>query len=130
MRRLTMKIIWKKWLVSAISMIMLTISLAPLAYATQEPTGAIEGVVSDPSGAIVLNASVTVRNTATGLTRTANTGNDGRYRIEKLPPGEYEVKVTAQNFKSTVATDVKVDVGSNVPLDLKLEVGGSSETVT
>ncbi|HKP86112.1 MAG TPA: carboxypeptidase regulatory-like domain-containing protein [Blastocatellia bacterium] len=125
-----MKIIRKKWLVGAVSMILLTMSLAPLAYAAQEPTGAIEGTVTDPQGAIVPNAAITVRNTATGLTRNVNTGNDGRYRVDKLPPGDYEVRVTASNFKATVATEVKIDVGSNVPLDLRLEVGGASETVT
>lgn len=119
-----------KKLVSLISLASLWLSLAAPLFGAQQPTGSIEGLVSDPQGALVLNAGVVVRNTATGLTRTVNTGEDGRYRIAQLPPGVYEVKVTAQNFKSTVISDIKVDVGQNLPLDIKLEIGGAAETVT
>jgi hypothetical protein len=111
-------------------MAMLVMSLAPLSAAAQEPTGAIEGTVTDPQGAIVQNATVTARNVATNLTRNTTTGDDGRYRIAQLPPGVYEVRVTAANFKATLATDVQVTVGSNVPLDIGLEVGGTTEQVT
>lgn len=120
----------KRWLVSMLSVAMLVMSLAPLSLAAQEPTGAIEGTVTDPQGAIVQNAQVTARNTATNLTRNTTTGDDGRYRIGQLPPGVYEVKVTAANFKTTVATEIQVTVGSNVPLDIALEIGGASEQVT
>ncbi|HVG22034.1 MAG TPA: carboxypeptidase regulatory-like domain-containing protein [Blastocatellia bacterium] len=120
----------KKWLVTALSVMMVVLSTAPPILAAQEPTGAIEGTVTDPQGAIVQNATVTVRNTATNLTRNTGTGDDGRYRIAQLPPGVYEVRATGQSFKSSVASNVKVDVGSNVPLDFQLEVGGASEEVT
>jgi len=119
----------KRWLVSFISLAMMMLSLAPLSLAAQQPTGSIEGLVTDPQGAIVTNATITIRNTATGLTRTVKAGDDGRYTASQLPPGVYEVKATAENFKTSVASDVKVDVGSNVPLDIKLEIGGASETV-
>jgi hypothetical protein len=121
---------FKKWLVTTLSIIMVVLSAAPPLMAGQEPTGAIEGTVTDPQGGIVQNATVTVRNTATNLTRNTNTGDDGRYRIAQLPPGSYEVRATGQNFKSSVASSVKVDVGSNVPLDFRLEVGGTTEEVT
>ena len=121
---------WKRWLVSMLSLVMITMSLAPLSLAAQEPTGAIEGTVTDPQGAVVPNTEVTAKNVATGLTRTANTGDDGRYRIAQLPPGVYEVRVGGTGFKQTVAGDIRVNVGSNVPLDLKLELGGATEEVT
>ncbi|MEK6321386.1 MAG: carboxypeptidase regulatory-like domain-containing protein [Acidobacteriota bacterium] len=120
---------YKRTLVSIISLALIMMSLAPAILAAQQPTGAIEGTLTDPQGAVVPGATVTARN-ATGFTRTVNSGDDGRYRIAQLPPGTYEVKVTAQNFKSSVAPDIKVDVGQNVPLDVKLEIGGASETVT
>ena len=120
----------QKKLVSLISLTCFWLSLAAPLFAAQQPTGSIEGLVTDPQGAVVSNAAVVARNTATGLTRTVNAGDDGRYRIAQLPPGVYEVKVTAQNFKSTVVSDIKVDVGQNVPLDVKLEIGGTTETVT
>src|ERR1043165_6728503 len=106
------------------------IALASLTAFAQEPTGGIEGTVTDPQGAIVQGATVTVRNTATNLTRSATTGDSGQYRFSQLPPGMYEVKVGAANFKTSVANDVKVEVGRNSPLDVKLELGGATEEVT
>jgi Carboxypeptidase regulatory-like domain len=120
----------QKKLVSLISLTCFWLSLAAPLFAAQQPTGSIEGLVTDPQGAVVSNGTVVARNTATGATRSVNAGDDGRYRIAQLPPGVYEVKVTAQNFKSTVVSDIKVDVGQNVPLDVKLEIGGTTETVT
>jgi hypothetical protein len=109
---------------------MIVMSLAPLGLAAQQPTGAIEGSVTDPQGAVVSTAKITARNLATGATRTVDAGEDGHYRILQLAPGNYEVKVTGEGFKTTVVSNVKVDVGVNVPLDIKMEVGGASETVT
>ncbi|HEY0406399.1 MAG TPA: TonB-dependent receptor, partial [Pyrinomonadaceae bacterium] len=118
----------RSWLVSLCSLVLLVLSLTP-ALRAQEPTGAVEGAVTDQQGAIVQNAAVTVRNTATNFSRTANTEDNGHYRISQLPPGTYEVKVTATNFKTSVASDVRVEVGRVVPLDVRLEVGGVGETV-
>lgn len=120
---------YKRMLVSVISLALIAMSLAPGIHAAQQPTGAIEGTLTDPQGAVVPNAAVTVRNPA-GFTRTVNTGDDGRYRIAQLPPGVYELKVSVQNFKSSVVPNIKVDVGQNVPVDVKLEIGGTTETVT
>jgi hypothetical protein len=121
---------FKKGLVSLLSLALIALSVAPPLLAAQQPTGSIEGTVTDPQGAIVQNATITAREVATGLTRNTTSGDDGRYRIAQLPPGTYEVKVTGQGFKSSVASNVKVDVGQNVPIDVKLEIGGASETVT
>jgi hypothetical protein len=116
--------------VTVLALAMIVLSVAPPLLAAQEPTGAIEGAVRDPQSAVVQNATVTARNTATNATRTATTGDDGRYRIGQLQPGTYEVKVTGQGFKSSVISNVVVPVGGNVPLDVKLEIGGASETVS
>jgi hypothetical protein len=95
----------------------------------QEPTGSMEGTVTDPQSAIVQGATVTVRNSATNLTRTATTDDSGRYRISQLPPGKYEVKVAGTNFKTSVVSDVVVAVGQTLPLYVHLEIGGASEIV-
>src|SRR5437773_3065115 len=121
---------YKRTVVSLISLALIVMSLSPAILAAQQPTGSIEGTLSDPQNAVVPGATVTARNTATGFTRTVNTGDDGRYRLTQLPPGLYEVKITAKNFKSSVVTDVKVDVGQNASVDVKLEIGGASQTVT
>src|SRR5689334_22017806 len=96
----------------------------------QQPTGSIEGTVTDPQGAIVQNASVSVRNVSTNVIRDVTTGSDGHYRITELPPGVYEVRVSASNFKTSVASDIKVNVGQNLGLDVQLEIGVASEQVT
>ena len=121
---------YKRTVVSMVSLALIMMSLAPLSFAAQEPTGGIEGTVSDPQGAVVPNATVAIRNTATNSTRTVSAGEDGHYKAVSLVPGSYEVKITAQGFKSQVATGVNVDVGRTTPLDVKLKIGGSSETVT
>src|SRR4029079_333656 len=121
---------YRQILVGMISLALIVMSLTPLAAMAQEPTGGIEGTVSDPQGALVPSATISIRNTGTNATRTVTAGDDGHYKAASLTPGNYEVKVTAQGFKSHVATGVNVEVGRTTPLDVKLEIGGSSETVT
>ncbi|HEY8184425.1 MAG TPA: TonB-dependent receptor [Pyrinomonadaceae bacterium] len=116
---------------SLIGLVIVTcIALLSTTALAQEPIGSIEGAVTDPQGAIVQGATVTVRNSATNFSRSATTGDSGRYRISQLPPGTYEVKVAGTNFKTSVVSDVVVAVGQTLPLDVHLEVGGASETVT
>src|SRR6266446_5646058 len=107
----------------------LSLALASTAIFAQEPTGAIEGVVADPQNAVVSNANVTVRNKATNFTRSTTSADDGHYRFSQLPPGTYEIKVMGTNFKTSVVTDVRVEVGRIVPQDVKLEIGGAAEEV-
>jgi hypothetical protein len=124
-----MKFKYKQALASLVSLALLILVLSPLALA-QQPTGSIEGTVTDAQGAVVVGATVTIRGTTTGFSRTVSAGDNGHYKIVQLPPGVYEVKVTAANFKASVASNVEVAVGSNVPLDVRLEPGGATESVT
>ncbi|HLL14260.1 MAG TPA: carboxypeptidase regulatory-like domain-containing protein [Pyrinomonadaceae bacterium] len=124
-----MKNTCKKWLASFLSLTMIMLSLSVSARA-QEPTGAIEGTVTDPQSAVVVNATVTARNTDTNLSRTVTTGDDGNFSIRQLPPGNYEVTVTAASFKKTIYKDVQVAVGQNAALDAQLQIGGAAEEVT
>ena len=103
--------------------------VAVVAFA-QQPTGSIEGTVTDAQGAVVQNAAISLRNVATNSTRSGTTSDNGHYRLSEVAPGTYEVKVSATNFKTSVVSDVTVGVGQNVPLDVHLEIGGASETVT
>jgi Carboxypeptidase regulatory-like domain len=105
-------------------------SFAVLQAIAQEPFGSVEGTVNDQQGAVVQNATVTVKNIATNATRTANTNENGQYRILQLQPGFYEVRVTAANFKQSVVESVQVQVGQTAAADVALEVGGATETVT
>src|SRR5947209_7631504 len=116
-----------KRLLLALTMMALVANLA-LPVLAQNPTGAIRGPVTDPQGAIVPNATVTVTNKATGETRNINTGNDGIYAVENLLPGDYEVKIEAQGFSTQVISAV-VQVGNTTNGDAALRVGTKEEIV-
>src|ERR1051326_7576049 len=90
----------------------------------------LQGTVTDASNALVPNATVTARNLATNLSRNAVTNDQGLYRIIALPPGDYEITVEAPNFKKAVLTKVTVTVRQRADVDVKLELGQISESVT
>ncbi len=105
------------------------LSLLPsLAWA--QATGAISGIVSDNSGAVLPGATVTVVNTATGQTRTATSGSDGFYTVPLLQPGSYRVTVALQGFSTLTRDGVKVTVSETARVNAQLQVGGRSEDVT
>jgi hypothetical protein len=91
----------------------------------------IEGLVKDPTGAVVPNAAVTARNASTNFTRAAITNDEGLYRIVNVPPGDYEITVEATNFKKAVVPKVTVTIGQAAKIDdITLEPGQVSEIVT
>jgi hypothetical protein len=94
----------------------------------QEAT--IVGTVTDPSGAAVPNASITLTNTETGVTRTLPTSSDGQYVAPSLGIGHYSVRVTAAGFKAAEQKDLTLNVGDRTRVDFKLEVGSAQEQVT
>src|SRR5437867_13442044 len=75
----------------------------------QDSTGRIIGTVSDPSGAVVPGAKVTITNTATDFSRSATTDNDGSYQILLVPVGTYTVAAEAPGFRKTVTSPQKLD---------------------
>lgn len=95
----------------------------------QSPEGALLGTIVDPSGARVAGATVTATAKGFNLTRTVQTSSQGEFRIEPLPPGNYEVKVEAPGFAPQVGV-VTVAVASTATLKLKLQVAPVKETVT
>jgi hypothetical protein len=92
--------------------------------------GTITGFVYDQSQSLIANAEVTVTSQATGQVRTVRTGSEGVYTVVALQPGLYKVRASAIGFKSAEMRDVLVDVGASVRVNLNLEVGAVSETVT
>jgi hypothetical protein len=93
-------------------------------------TADLSGTITDPSGAVVPGAAVTLRNTATNIARTVQTDGEGRYRFSTISPGVYELNVEATGFKKLTTTDVELTVGQAAELDLSLEVGGTMGEVT
>jgi hypothetical protein len=94
----------------------------------QVNTGNLSGLVTDSSGAVIRNASITVTSQATGYSRNAQTNTDGSYILPDLPIGDYEVSATAAGF-ATIKETANIAVGAHVRLDLQLKVGDSSQTV-
>ncbi len=100
-------------------------------FAQSEIGGAtLNGTVTDPSGAAVPGAKVTAVQTSTGLTRTTETSSAGLYSIPALPVGSYDMSVEANGFKAAKLAGVPLAVGAVATVDLHMEVGATSETVT
>ena len=116
---------------SFLLLLVMVVAAAPTAVFSQITTATIVGTISDPSGAQLPSASVTARNTETGLTRTVMSGEDGSYRIEFLPVGSYVVEVTANSgFKKAIRENVVLQINDTARIDITLEVGSVSEEVT
>lgn len=92
--------------------------------------GTIQGTVTDPGGAVVPGATVVVTNVATSVETTKQTNDSGIYVISPLPPGEYKVVVSFTGFQTVIQEKVIVDALSRVTVNLALQVGKVSETVT
>ena len=91
--------------------------------------GDISGRVTDPSGAGVPNAGITLTSTTTNAARTAQSSGEGLYDFNAVPPGVYNIKVEHPGFRTASSTNVEVQVQQSVRLDLTLQVGQVSETV-
>ena len=92
-------------------------------------TGQIVGTVTDPSRAAMPQVEVTVSNEATGLARTVKTNDEGDFTVPLLPPGKYSVTVLAPGFKTQTSSNIHVQVGSTVTVNIKLQLGQASEKV-
>jgi len=104
---------------------------ASVAFAQAQSNAAdLRGFVRDPQGAVVTGATVTARNPATNVSRTATTNDEGFYQLVNLPPGEYEVSVEAANFPRAIIPSVVLTVGQRADLDVPLQVGAVGATVT
>jgi hypothetical protein len=95
----------------------------------QAPTGTISGNVKDESGAVVPSATVSITNKATDLNRTITTNAEGLFSAPALVPGEYEVRVEMQGFR-TVIRAATVVAGSGTTVDMTLSLGTTQEVVT
>ena len=93
-------------------------------------TGALEGTITDPSGSVVPNATVTSTSVDTGQVRTTMTGADGTYKFSLLPPGEYRVRIEAAGFNNVETPAARVTVTETAVLDRALTVGAQTQTVT
>src|SRR5437660_9896805 len=124
----------QQWLRISARMLLVgfAISMCVSAAMSQAQSNAadLQGVVRDPKGAVVTNATVTARNTATNVSREATTNDDGFYKIVNLAAGDYEITVSVSGYKTAVIPAVNLTVGQTANQDIALEVGDINARVT
>ena len=109
---------------------LLIVSLLSAAAAWASVGGSIAGTVKDPGGRVIPDASVTVRESSTGLAYQTRSDSKGHYIFPVLPVGHYELQVKAPGFSGYQRTDVVLDTNAALTLDAALEVGGVAQTVS
>jgi len=95
----------------------------------QVQNGQFTGTVTDPTGAAIANAKVTVSNAATNLSVSTTTNSSGNYTVKELPVGSYKLTVEAPGFKTTANTDVPVNAGTISHVDFKMQMGKATEVI-
>ena len=115
-------------LAAAAILVMAALAALPTPALAQTDVGGIDGRVLDESKAAVPGATITAKNVATGLTRSATSSASGTYRIGSLPAATYEVTAELSGFAKQVRT-VTVQISSNTTVDFGMSVSGQTETL-
>jgi len=110
-------------------LLMLVAGLLVSSPALAQSTATVQGTVVDAKGAVLPNATITVKNRGTSVERTTQTDDSGNYQVAALPVGVYSVEVRAQGFKTQVADQVTVEVAKIVVQNFQMDVGAISEQV-
>jgi hypothetical protein len=118
----------KRVITGTLSLLVIALVMAPSLMAQSLVSGDLTGTVTDPSGAVVSSATVTLKNNGTGAARTTTTSASGTYRFALLSPGNYTVSVVASGF-SKAESQTSVNVGQATIADMKMAIGSSSQTV-
>jgi outer membrane receptor protein involved in Fe transport len=109
--------------------ILVAISAGLSAAVAQQITGNIRGTVSDPSGAVVQSATVTAKQSETGLTRTAITDRSGNYLLVELPVGHYQLEVAAKGFQKYLQEGISLNVNETATVSVRLMLGQETQQV-
>jgi hypothetical protein len=112
-----------------ITCVVLVCATTARAFAQQPTAATLNGRVIDPNGAVVAGARIIAMEKAKGVKRETVSSDEGMFTLANLPIGEYEVRTEAVGFKVAVYTEVLLQVGQSMNLDVKLEVGQVSDTI-
>ncbi|HEX3253703.1 MAG TPA: carboxypeptidase-like regulatory domain-containing protein [Pyrinomonadaceae bacterium] len=112
----------------SLASILVLVLLALTGYAQSGGT-TVRGVIKDPQGNLISGATVTITDPSKNFTRTQQTNQDGAYTFTAVPPGTYNLEVTAQGFKTASASGLQALVDTPSVRDVQLEIGAVSETV-
>jgi hypothetical protein len=96
----------------------------------QDATGRITGIIYDATGAVIADTHITVTNVATHISRETTSDATGYYQVLALPIGSYTVSVERQGFRSATMVESKLEINQTLKIDIKMEVGSATETVT
>src|SRR5258708_27626236 len=107
----------------------LVVCLATTVAWAQQATASITGLVTDPSGAPIANASVTAKDADRGTTSPTKTNSEGLYSLPTLPVGRYDVRVESSRFQTALHTAFQVDINQAARVDIQMKVGQVNETV-
>ena len=92
--------------------------------------GKMTGVVKDPSGAVVPNGQIEVKNLESGVARSATTDQQGRYVVDSLPVGRYEASVTSSGFATGLRHDIAITAGGETTVNFELSIAKSTTSVS
>src|SRR5262249_5417622 len=123
-KELCMIVNWK-WVLGAV----LALMLVGVAASAQTASATLSGTVRDETGAVVVGASVTLRNPLTGASRSVRTDDEGRYSLTNIEPGEYELRAERSGFKTDVQSGVLLAVGGTTVVEISMGVGQVTEEV-
>src|ERR1700722_10757066 len=110
--------------------LVLVIAIAPAGLRAQTVDTAIVGTVTDRSGAVIPGAKVTVTSVSTGVAKSAVTAATGEYTVNFLPPGSYNVEVTANGFTTTRQQAIELQLAQQARVNFQLQVGAATQQVT
>jgi hypothetical protein len=101
----------------------------PVVLCGQSQNSGLSGTITDPSGAVVPGAALTLTSSQSQISATATTGSDGLYSFPNLQPGNYDLKVTASGFRPITQRNISLTINQLARIDVKLEVGTDVQTV-
>ena len=113
-----------------LALVVICCFLIAMSAVAQSDRGTITGTVSDPAGAVIANAPIQAKNVETGVVYEGATSTTGNYTLVQLPAGSYQVTVTVPGFKKYTRSGLTVQVAQTLRIDVTLEVGATSDTVT
>jgi Carboxypeptidase regulatory-like domain len=118
----------RRFIMSILYVLLICLLSSSMAFAQENPTGTLVGVVTDSQGGAVVGAKITVTDMAAGTVVSTKSGEGGQFTVNNLAPSVYKVTIEVKNFKTSIFTNVTITVGKTFSLPAKLEVG--EETIT
>ena len=112
------------------SLLVLCLLMLGLSFAASAQTATVVGTVTDPSGSVVPNVTITATQVETGQVRTTKASDAGQYLFADLPIGHYNIKAEASGFGIAQQNDVVLNVGDRARIDFALKMGAATETIT